>query len=511
MNKVFDENTRAIIIAIENYRFDKISKVRYAINDAEKFKATLIDFLGIKKENIKTFYDSDASKTALEDDIKYEIRQLNDKERFIFYYVGHGFYEGSSNRISAYDTSPMNYSDTTISLKEMLIEPLERSECKRSLIFLDTCSQIIAEYSKSRDSISNIHQEEFDNLLRQSEYCATFLSCSPGEKSYSDDNLKNGIWTYHLTHALSGKAEKAITSRNYITDTSLRDYLRLSVPDFIVKNTDIRGTQTPIANIKASNSFLIYEVPSIPKEDKINSQFPRLPLVKSDPKIYNREFKHVENAHGFENTHFPPTSFSKPGEKFIQKVFKEDVEEEIQIIYQKTKDVFNLRRKNIIKEIGLEKATIHNNFFEYELRVTQSESYPSHALFSRNIILVDDESNTLSYIDDVFPYKFNQIFFECKLKSASYDDIVEQFENLADRENGRLEEDDRILELNYHTIDGLLFKLNLKKEKAFLYTNRDYRLMDFIKKAESFINQISNTEHKLVTKTRKKMHDDHKD
>lgn len=491
MEKIFDDKTRVIIVAIENYRFDKISKVKYAINDAEGFKDVLIDNFGISKSNIKTFYDSDASKTALEDDIKYEINNLNADERFIFYYVGHGFHEGNSNKISVFDTSPVNYSDTTISLRETLIDPLGKSKCKRSLIFLDTCSKFIADSSLSRDSISNIKQDEFNSLIRNSEYCATFLSCSPGEKSYSDDNLKHGIWTFHLLSALRGKEGTSLINQKYITDTSLRDFLRRSVPKFIVENTDITGTQTPTAHIKAASSFLIYEVPPRPEQPDLKAEFPKLPIELNDPKIYFQEYFHVAKGRGFKSSHFAPTAHSKRSEEYIQNAFLDNVGEELQTVYQGAKDVFNLRRKEITKDNQSGNGQLNNAIFNFDIKVTQAEHNPAFAKFSREIELLDKDNTLLSQIDDVFPYHFNKIFFNCPLEEKDYDDIVNQFENLADRDNGRLEDDDRMHLISYYTIDGLILKLKFNLNKGLILTERDFSLMSFIKKSELLLDMIS--------------------
>ena len=87
------DNTIAIIIAIEDYRFADgatgIVPVKYAKNDATKFKKLLKEEFNIPEENITMWLDKDAIKSALEDELKYHIRQLKKTDRFIFYYAGH--------------------------------------------------------------------------------------------------------------------------------------------------------------------------------------------------------------------------------------------------------------------------------------------------------------------------------------------------------------------------------------------------------------------------------------
>ena len=128
----------AIIIAIEDYRFSGeqgISQVKFARNDATKFKKLLIDDFGLSEDDIIMWLDKDATKSALEDELRYHIRQLNSDTRFFFYFAGHGFYQNGNNKITCWDTHPSNLSGTTVSLKDVLLEPLENSDCDQSLIF----------------------------------------------------------------------------------------------------------------------------------------------------------------------------------------------------------------------------------------------------------------------------------------------------------------------------------------------------------------------------------------
>lgn len=61
---------------------------------------------------------------------------------------------------------------------------------------------------------------------------ATFLSCQSGQSSYSSDNLKNGVWTYHLVEGISGNIPEVIKANKYITDRLLSDYLSTNVAEY---------------------------------------------------------------------------------------------------------------------------------------------------------------------------------------------------------------------------------------------------------------------------------------
>ena len=488
MEKFIDNNVRAIIIAIENYRFKKISNVKYALNDAEAFKTLLIDNLKVSPENIKTYYDKYASKTGLEDEIKYEIRNLKEEEKFIFYYVGHGFYNGT-NRLTAWDTSLTNIPETTFSLIEILIDPLKESNCKKSLVFLDSCSSYVTDKLSSREALSNLDEKELDYLLHQSNYCATFLSCSPGEKSYSDDNLQQGIWTYHLIKALKGDEKSILTNNKYITDSSLRDYLMRSVSSFIANKTDIKNTQTPYAKISTSNSFIIHEI-FIEENKEHNEELPIIDIIFNNLTLINVEFKDVKSASGFKSGHWAPDKISQASEYFIRKAFEQEISNEIQRIYQKSKDILHLKRHEFKKEIEIEGATIENKYYKFDITLTQYHIKPSFGQFLRELVIFDLDELTYDF-DDIFSVSLNKLIFDCNISKADFENFVTKFENLAEKTKGKLIDDDKNMILNFNTIEGLDVYISFNKKKLIVSTKREYRIKDFLEKVESFINNIS--------------------
>ncbi|WP_311295146.1 caspase family protein [Paenibacillus sp. MER TA 81-3] len=172
-----------------------------------------------------------------------------ENDQFIFYYAGHGFFDSGYNKITTWDTHPYNLKDTTVSLNHVLMEPLRKSNCNKSLIFIDACASKIDEQLLSRDFIVDMNPSEFIEFVRSSNYRAMFLSCSRGEKSYGSSILGHGIWTHFLLKALKGEASEAIEQERFITSASLQNYLSKAVPDFIKLNTNIRGNQRPWAEV----------------------------------------------------------------------------------------------------------------------------------------------------------------------------------------------------------------------------------------------------------------------
>lgn len=254
------KRTIAIIISIEDYfpkQRNQIPSVKYANNDSDKFKKTLLNKLDIDENDIILLKNDKAIKTEIEDVIKYQMFSMTEEDRLIFYYVGHGFHDGATNYISTYDMSKTDISNTAISLRKLLLDPLKHSKCKNALIFIDACAQsFVDEFSRS--TISNINDEELIIFSNEFPNYALFLSCQDGEKSYSCDTLKNGIWTYYLTKAIDQSVDEVILNHQYITDRKLGDYLSLNVSQYAKSKYD--WSQNPKILLDSSYENVISEV-----------------------------------------------------------------------------------------------------------------------------------------------------------------------------------------------------------------------------------------------------------
>lgn len=259
LNNLMIKRNFAIIIAIENYppSSHQISKVKYAIADALKFKEMLINVMKLSEDDIVTFIDEEALQNHLEYNLKGLFHSLTEDDRLIFYYVGHGFHNGITNYLSTYDTHKHHIAETSVSLTKILLDPLRDSKCRNALIFIDACAQIFQDENK-RAQISDIDDEELIMLSHDFPYYAMFLSCQPGQSSYSSDDLQNGIWTHHLVEALGGSIKEVVKSGKYITDRLLSDYLSSNVAAYTKK--ELTYDQNPRAVLDSSYENVIIEI-----------------------------------------------------------------------------------------------------------------------------------------------------------------------------------------------------------------------------------------------------------
>jgi len=252
--------TIAIIIGIEDYAIKKehqISPVKYANDDALKFKKMLIERMNVDENNIHTFLNEEALKSSLEYDLSRLFHFLTEEDRLVFYFVGHGFHNGITNYLSTYDMHKHHIAETAVSLNKVLLDPLRKSKCKTAHIFIDACAKSFKDENE-RNEISNINDEELRLLTNEFPYYATFLSCQTGQSSYSSDVLENGIWTHHLVKAINGDVPEVIHSNKYVTDRLLADYLSSSVSAYTKE--ELGYDQNPKAILDSSNENIILEM-----------------------------------------------------------------------------------------------------------------------------------------------------------------------------------------------------------------------------------------------------------
>jgi hypothetical protein len=137
------------------------------------------------------------------------------------------------------------------------LDPLKKSKCNNALIFIDACAKIFKDENE-RSNISDINDDELVIYTNENPNYSIFLSCLTGQSSYSSDILMNGVWTYHLINALSGKEKSAIVNGNYITDRSLSNYLSDSVSNYTEPGW--KYTQIPRSIIESSHENIILEM-----------------------------------------------------------------------------------------------------------------------------------------------------------------------------------------------------------------------------------------------------------
>lgn len=449
---------KALVVGIENYQSKAtggLPKVDYARRDAEGFLDALRSIYGDRLVH-ELLLDDAASSGNLRYALKGFIQSLEEDDLFIFYYAGHGFHGQGGNRITAWDSHAHSIEETTILLREILLDRLQESDCRRALAFVDACAAEFAPLAKSRAVITGFSDQELNEYLSATEYFGLYLSCSPAEKSYPSDHLKHGIWTNFLLKALRGEAVEALGPDRYLTDQGLKDYLRVSVRRYITDKMTIKGSQTPQAVISSSGTFAICEIATAVatmKESGDLSDIHVLPILEFFEGV---ETGKIQSLRGFTKPHhFVPKTVSDAADAFIGQLLTEQIREELQDYYQAAKKNFGLRSKDIQHEHDSGAGSIETEFFRFMVECAQSRSDPAKYRIVRMLELRQAADETrLQQIDDTFVGVFDKIVVKTKKDFVDFSTLVNRLEDLSEAHGGTVEDETAKERVTYTAEDG---------------------------------------------------------
>jgi len=494
----------AVIVGLESYRKptngDALPPVAYAHADADAVGDALREiFKDMPAEDviIEVMTDSDASLTAVNDHLAWTIRNLSADDLFVFYYAGHGFHGAGGNRLSTYDTNRLNIANTTLSMRDALLEPLAESACEKALVFIDACAEYFRNVVQSRDVIANLDAREMDEFLDSGWYLGAFLSCSPGEKSYPSNKLGHGIWTHFLLEAMEGRAPEALTRERWLTGEGLQNYLRQEVPRYITREMTIRATQTPQAILSASNSFRIRYVPpsaAVPADAALAG----IRLKNNSEYLEGTETGAIRSLDGFSRGyHKVPDRLSDSADGWCNRMLADTVAKELQTLYQSARDVLHLKRKDLRKEVD----TLDAPAFRYIVETGQNPEDPTEYFITRRLELRQSWTAHREALDELFSDEFQQLVVEFDSMDDSFDALVDRLEDIADASGGEVDDDDRHQRVTYSR-EGARFTFDLEKRRLEIAFGRKSAL-ELVDAAQQFQLGVDRSSPMLAAPSRR--------
>ncbi len=435
--------TVAVVVGIETYLHSKTTQgvrgVPFAEADARAIAETLKKQFKIEDSDLHLWINEEATKTRFENDLKYLAASLGPQDRFILYYAGHGFYANGANRLTVWDTHPTSVGTTTVCMKDVLLSPLEGSQCSQILMFIDACAIPLPDALSSRELLSEMDKKEFEAFVRTNQYQAIFMSCSPGEKSFPSQSLSHGIWTFHLLRALNGKELDALMRGEWLTDVSLRDYLRHAVEQFIREKTKIKATQRPFALVNGSHTFEILRF----EEDEAPAEMPRLKLNAEEMFFRNRGSMGYRDLPGFDKKrgHTVPDRHSPSADNWASRLLADDIEAESKTVYENAKKVLGLKRAQVKRSVGDGGATVDTEFFRMSWDTGQDPADAGMAIVTRQLQLRVRPAALPEDFDSIFPVDPDEMVIPIEGK-IGFDKVANGFEALADTLEGAAFEED---------------------------------------------------------------------
>lgn len=435
------KNYLGLIIAVENYNDSKIPKVKFANNDAEYFKNSLVN-LGCDGAKLELLKDAKPTKTAIENKVKKIARAARTEDTIVLYYAGHGFNENSKNRISSVDTELDSIESTTIPITS-IISSFEKSESKRIVVFLDCCHSGIEFDDLERSPLTDFSTDDLKYEYKNTEHLMVFASCKSDEKSQVDMERKHGVWSYFLIQALQGKA-KDIYDKNLLFSTKLQKYLKNSTFQRVKFITPEKKNQTPVKYGKETDDkFIVADLTKLFEAKEVEASAKGLKF-KEAVFSYSEE-DYVRKLPGFESGHKIPKKIDDYHESWIQKISKNLIKDELDEVTELLRRILKLKLKDFqettIEEGYGQLSTAH---FDYIVGVTQSKNSADEYVLNRSI---ENFKNSDMIGSDEFNEAFNEDFDTLTLKLDNDIDIEELINHIEEIN------DSNLINVQYSTSD----------------------------------------------------------
>ncbi len=214
----------AVIVGIDNYKSDKISKLDLAVNDAESFKKLLNDQFYF--DEIYTLYNDRATFTAISREVYSRLKNAGSQDLIVLYYAGHGItiedrLGGEAGYLLPYD-SDLDTDLNTISMTNLNQKAVE-SRAKDVLFIIDACYSGLGLVSVPPLSQYPAENIDYENLKDESAKISRNIITAGGKKQEAVD----GLFMRVLKTGLTGAAD--YNKDTYITSKELGYYLKSNV------------------------------------------------------------------------------------------------------------------------------------------------------------------------------------------------------------------------------------------------------------------------------------------
>jgi hypothetical protein len=452
-----------IIIAIEEYStaiLPELRKIDFAINDALSIKKVFSDQVDISDENLVFLTNESATKLSIENHVQNILSRITSEDELFFYYVGHGYNSNAHNFFTCWETDNLKLEETSFSIQDILLNPLLEKGVKTGHIFIDSSAEEIKSRNKVKSFASNLVEKEYSELIRASTGHSVYLSCYPGEKSFTSVQAKHGIWALHLLNALNGKDDGAINKGNAITNHTLSTFLSLKIPQYITKSMFINDRQSPysVVDLKTSTTILSFEDSEEEQNKNVEIKFNQYLLSREENIPYKNFTAFNKMKHKIPKDH---SSFSA---KLANELAQDEyLKVEIEDLFEKARKALRLKNSNTAKDP--ESGSLHTEFFRYNISADQSEVDCTEVTILRELELRLPLSGFPMPINDIFSEGFDTITFPIN-GALDVDSIEDALYELEDDNQGSFENKENLFLFYPKNLKGIakveISKNNLK-------------------------------------------------
>jgi hypothetical protein len=159
----------------------------------------------------------------------------------------------------------------------------------------------------------------------------------------------------------------------------------------------------------------------------------------------------------------------------------ETVSEELQHLYEKSKNVLNVRRRDLRKVVDTGTGDLDAPAFRYSVGTGQDPEDPGKYIIYRRLELRQGWSAYRAAIDEIFGDKFDRLIVEFESIDSDFDELVAKIEDIRAEHGGTVTDDDRRQRVAY-SHDGATFAFDLTKRRLEISfeDSRTLRLVDAV-------------------------------
>lgn len=436
-----------IILSIENYQKARLPQIDYALNDARHMKMAFHNLWNIPETNLLYLTDSEASISAVKNEVAPFIEGLPQGAELYIYYTGHALHESGETWLSVFDTYPSSPTTTALALQADLLDPIAQKACSTVLVFLDT---------------SPTDLPTLENFCSTPSRRAIFSACAPEQRSYVSSKLQHSVWAAHLLRALRGQAPESLDAHRMLTAPSLQNYLHDAVAKFVREEMNFESRQNPHAAMAELSPFVIHH-----HDETLGS--PSEVVTALEPNFKESFWRSVDQSpfkkHPNFNRqrHFEPERLSSAMDKFALELTEEDAQNEIKKIYENCVSRLGLKRSSLKKG----ERTLDCSLFRFTIDASQDTQIPRNLVVHRRLkLLVEPASLPLDF-DDVFPRSPDELVIPYR-GQPTHLDLLKLFEIQEENTEARLEEDEAAGYLRLRYPEGATLAVHRKAHEISL-------------------------------------------
>jgi len=236
----------ALLIGVENYRDEMISRLRFARADATALAERLRERCGF--DHVRVLADESGEDEPLLVNIVTALRdvaaELRQEDLFLFFFAGHGIEKDGHGYLLARDSLQAFPEHGSLSL-ELLRKTFERLSARKRIILLDACrNSPEAGRSDANNYLGDAISRDIVAAARTGVSSGTTIllsACRAGQRAYEWPAKGHGVFTYYLLEGI----DDAAWERDILDFRRLANYTAEQVCRWTRNTSGLFGPQEP--------------------------------------------------------------------------------------------------------------------------------------------------------------------------------------------------------------------------------------------------------------------------